>query len=745
MNSRIPFVLSTAAAFMFAVPGRARAEQAAEHTVFHNVAIGGGGFVTGIVFNPAQKGLIYLRTDVGGAYRLDGGAKVWAPLLDWAGQTDWNLYGIESLASDPVDPRNVYAAAGTYTNEAVSTGEMLRSGDYGATWARTPLPFRFGGNENGRNNGERLAVDPNDDHVLFLGTRSDGLWRSPDLGVTWAKVPGFPDYDEALPAPRSPGARVYIPQKVGINIVLFDGRSGRRGASTPVVYAAVSTPNESLFRSTDSGATWVAVPGQPLGLRPTRAALSKSGVLYVSYGLEAGPNSMTDGAVWRLDTTSGAWAEVTPEKPGEASHFGYGSVSVDAKDPDTVIVGTWSHYSPFDQIFRSTNGGKTWVSLLDKAQWDHSLAPYTRNMNHHWLADVEIDPFDPDHALFSTGFGVWVTHNLRDADAGKPTRWAFEDQGIEETVPLALVSPPAGAHLLSGLGDIDGFRHDDLSVSPAAGRFGTPPFKNTASLAFAWKHPEIVVRSGNTYHNDQPTGAYSLDGAVTWKAFASEPPGTVGPYWRGEGAITISADAKTVVWSPTGVAPHLTMDWGATWFPCVGGSVNLAVAADTVNPKKFYGYDTEAGTIVVSTDGARSFRAVAGGLPMIKGRWGPAPGKLAAVPGREGEFWVISKGGLIHSKDSGERITVAPNVFAIAIGFGKAAPGRDTPAIFLVGKVGEVEGIFRSDDGGEKWLRINDDRHGYGEIRVITGDPRIFGRFYFGTGGRGIIYGDRSS
>ncbi len=115
------------------------------------------------------------------------------------------------------------------------------------------------------------------------------------------------------------------------------------------------------------------------------------------------------------------------------------------------------------------------------------------------------------------------------------------------------------------------------------------------------------------------------------------------------------------------------------------------------------------------------------------------------MPGREGEFWIISKGGLIHSTDSGNKVSVTPNVFAIAMGFGKAAPGRDTPAIFLVGKVGEIEGIFRSDDGGGSWVRINDDRHGYGEIRVITGDPRIFGRVYFGTGGRGIIYGDRSS
>ncbi|MFZ1055360.1 MAG: xyloglucanase, partial [Opitutaceae bacterium] len=358
VNARPPLLLLAAALALGSTPcpGAEPPQPPSDPYQFRNVAIGGGGFVTGIIFSRAEKGLVYLRTDVGGAYRREAGSNEWVPLLDWAGQTDWNLYGVESLACDPQDARRVYIAAGTYTNPGTPNGEILRSTDRGDTWERTPLPFKLGGNESGRNNGERLAVDPNDGRVLFLGTRSSGLWRSGDSGATWARVAAFPDYDEALPVPTNPRWRA--PQRVGINIVFFDGRSGARGAPTPVVYAAVSTPNASLFRSTDGGTTWAPIAGQPLGLRPTRAAFSATGVLYVSYGREAGPNTMTDGAVWKLDPSSGAWEEITPEKPGQGRAFGYGSVAVDPRRPETVLAGTWSHGNPFDEIFRSTDGGR---------------------------------------------------------------------------------------------------------------------------------------------------------------------------------------------------------------------------------------------------------------------------------------------------------------------------------------------------------------------------------------------------
>jgi xyloglucan-specific exo-beta-1,4-glucanase len=62
--------------------------------------------------------------------------------------------------------------------------------------------------------------------------------------------------------------------------------------------------------------------------------------------------------------------------------------------------------------------------------------------------------------------------------------------------------------------------------------------------------------------------------------------------------------------------------------------------------------------------------------------------------------------------------------------------------VFAVGIKSGTYGIFRSDDAGASWTRINDDAHQYGMVGTISGDPRIYGRVYVGTEGRGIVCGD---
>ena len=87
------------------------------------------------------------------------------------------------------------------------------------------------------------------------------------------------------------------------------------------------------------------------------------------------------------------------------------------------------------------------------------------------------------------------------------------------------------------------------------------------------------------------------------------------------------------------------------------------------------------------------------------------------------------------------------HLLALAVGVGLADsvnPSTVAPALYLAGKIGSVTGLFRSDDAGVTWVRINDDQHQFGSIGHVIGDPRVYGRVYFATGGRGIIYGEAS-
>src|ERR1700684_1939038 len=80
----------------------ASAQTAKEAYVWRNVKVGAGGFIPGIVFRPVGKGLVYLRSDMGGCYRWDDSQKQWIPLEDPMSESSY--FGGESIAPDPIDP-----------------------------------------------------------------------------------------------------------------------------------------------------------------------------------------------------------------------------------------------------------------------------------------------------------------------------------------------------------------------------------------------------------------------------------------------------------------------------------------------------------------------------------------------------------------------------------------------------------------------------------------------------------------
>ncbi len=502
--------------------------------------------------------------------------------------------------------------------------------------------------------------------------------------------------------------------------------------------------------STDAGSSWKLVPNQPTGLMASHAAFDGHGIMYLSYGSGPGPNDVVDGAVWKYDPKAGTFTNVTPAVPNKATDkFGYGGLSVDTATPGTVMVTTLDRWSKGDEIYRTVDGGKSWKAIGPKAVRDDAGARYLwwdhdKPTSTGWMGDIDIDPFDTGHVMYTTGQGIWGTDDAAGADTDKPTHWNFRDRGLEETVVTGLVSPPAGPPLLSIVGDLGGFRHDDLAVSPPTGMFHNPIFGAGSDIDVAANKPEFVVRVGS---NDQGKfGAYSTDGGAQWTPFASMAPG------KGSGSVAVSADGATLVWAAKEGGPAYSNDHGGTWGHCEGAPepskipdwapVNLRVAADRVNPKKFYIYDSLKGSGYASTDGGAHFVESHAGLPSLP-EYALPSGSAHATPGIEGDLWLTTGKELYHSTDSGKTYETVVSVGeSNAMGFGKAAPGKKYPAVYLIGQVGDVSGFCRSDDIGETWVRINDDRHQFGFAGVITGDPRIYGRVYVGTGGRGIVYGD---
>lgn len=720
----------------------------------------GGGFIPGIVYNPSEKDLIYTRTDMGGAYRWIPETQSWKQLMNFVGFDEWNMLGVESLATDPVDPNRVYVASGTYTNDWTDmNGVILRSADRGETWERTDLPFKLGGNMPGRSMGERLAVDPNNNKVLLLGARSgNGLWRSNDYGVTWGKVKGFT---------AKQGVKDYYGDTVGVAWVTYDPSTARKGQTTQTIYVGVADKDQSIYRSTDGGVTWSPVAGQPKqGFLPHHGTLSSDGMLYITYNENIGPYDGGTGAVWKLNTKTGKWTDISPTGNTENP---YGGLAVDARNPNTLMVATMNKWWPDEFIYRSTDGGKTWKSLwsyddkgarVNRYEIDYSLSPWldwgekkelpeTSPKLGWMIGDLEIDPFDSDKILYGTGATMYGSDNITNLDKGSKVQIEVKANGIEETAILDLISPPSGAPLLSAMGDIGGFRHE--SLDQAQPMMTNPTLDNTTDIDYAESNPNIVVRVGNS-SGEKPRMGVSTDNGRTWTPAANSWPGKEEDETRG-GSAAVAADGSTILWAPSAANAEdarpvsYSRNSGSTWTASKGLPDGAMVSSDRVNASIFYGFSN--GKFYISRDGGATFaESAASGLPQR------LSSKFKAMPGKEGEIWLgaardndseSNSYGLFRSVDGGLTFEKLQNVAeAATIGFGKAAPGRDNMALYSYARVPNGPyGVYRSDDEGASWIRINDDDNQFGSANAtITGDARVYGRVYVGTNGLGIVIGN---
>lgn len=752
---------------------------------WHNVRIVAGGFITGIVYSPTVQNLVYARTDIGGLYRSTDGGSNWTPLLDWVNWSNWGYSGVLSLALDPNNSNVIFAAVGGYTNSFdPNNGAILKSTDQGNSWTIAPLPFKIGGNMPGRGNGERLVVDPNNSNIIYFGATGDqnttfGLWKSTNGGSSWAQVTSFTavgDWQD-----DATDATGYQSAKQGIWWVIFDPRAAVSGVTQNIYVGIASKTVPTIYHSGDGGNTWLAVAGQPLadcggdGIMPTKALIEPtSGTMYVTYGEKAGPYDDEKGDVYKYNIATSTWTNITPvtndcQVRGSGNiYFGFNGLSVDKSNPNVVMLTGHSSWFPDTFIFRSSNAGATFDNIWHWTTYpnmdyeiaypqDISMSPWLKtptppackgggrpgpveNPKIGWMtAALAVDPFNTNNFLYGTGatlFGSTDANLWDDNNLSTPFHISVKGNGIEETSITDLAVPPSGPMLLSGVGDVRGFYHSDVTQVPSA-EYNV--LGSTNSLDFAQSVPAQVVRAGNGDNsNCENSYAYSTNGGQSWTIGGVQPSGVTG---SNNDSIAISPDGKRVIWAPNGTsAAYTSTNWNtsrATWTAVTGLPAQAKVRADRLTANKFYGFSN--GTFYVSTNGT-SFTATVSGFP--------SSAKIATVYNKANDVWLVSPdssaGGVWHSTNGGTSFTkLASVVLADGIGFGMAANGATYPAIYLAGEIGSVRGYYASIDGGSTWTQINDSNHNwYYSGFVITGDPNRFGRVYIATNGRGIIYGD---
>ena len=242
---------------------------------WQELKIGAGGWLTGIDIAPDDT--MVVRTDTYGAYIWNG--TQWQQLVTSTSMpaADATLGTAQGVYEIQIAPSNTNILYMMYD------GYVYRSSDKGTTWTKTNFAqVTEDPNDGYRMDGQKMAVDPNNPNVVYVGTPQNGLFVTVDGGVTWQSVAAVPvsatDTNDQYP---------------GITGIVFDPTSGVTNGKTNTIYA--SSFGNGVFESTNGGLSWTALSGGPSDVE--YATVSTSGVYYAV----GNKNS----SVWRF--TNGTW------------------------------------------------------------------------------------------------------------------------------------------------------------------------------------------------------------------------------------------------------------------------------------------------------------------------------------------------------------------------------------------------------------------------------------------------------
>ena len=430
------------------------------------VYIGGGGFVSGIVVGQKE---MYLRTDVGGAYKYDYDNKKWVQLFGFLNEAQKGFLSVSGIAIDPKDDNIVYFLCGcAYFSDAKTS--IFKTTDGGKTFTEVDVTnlIQVHGNGDGRECSEPISVDPDNPDVIYAGgdvTAGDScLIKSVDGGKTWKPVVGYDKlgfFKESIKWPtwtdhmtRAVTRGEYNTQN-GVDVVKVYG-------GKVYVGTAINGQANIHVADVDKDEFTVLSKDLPTANYPLSITDDGNGNLFFTYiaGLAFGGSA---GGAYKYNVETGKVTDISPAKNA------IGMITADRKDPKRLVArtcGVWSDQwyekewtdtsiAWGDYFFRSLDGGETWTNITPgqvTGRYTDNVVQISNPLDTngykwiygkaiHWGSGILIDPRNPDKILLTSGNGVFACDNVW---AEKEIQFYFDPKGVEEVVALDFVSVKDG-------------------------------------------------------------------------------------------------------------------------------------------------------------------------------------------------------------------------------------------------------------------------------------------------------------